>query len=29
MWGVAVAMPYIFMVNGSRKWYNQNVNVIG
>lgn len=23
MWGVAVAMPYIFVVNGERKWYNQ------
>ncbi len=23
MWGVAVAMPYIFVVNGEEKWYNQ------
>ena len=23
MWGVAVAMPYIFVVNGEREWYNQ------
>lgn len=22
MWGVAVAMPYIFVVNGVQKWYN-------
>lgn len=22
MWGVAVAMPYIFVVNGEREWYN-------
>ncbi len=23
MWGVAVAVPYIFIVNEERKWYNQ------
>ena len=23
MWGMAVAMPYIFVVNGEREWYNQ------
>ena len=23
MWGMAVVMPYIFVVNGERKWYNQ------
>ena len=23
MWGVAVAMPYIFVVNVEREWYNQ------
>ncbi len=23
MWGVAVAMPYIFVVNVKREWYNQ------
>ena len=23
MWGVAVAMPYIIVVNGEREWYNQ------
>lgn len=26
MQGVAFAMPYIFVVNGSMKWYNQIVN---
>jgi len=25
MWGVAVAMPYIFVENGGYEWYNQNV----
>ena len=23
MWGVAVAMPYIFVANKNWKWYNQ------
>lgn len=23
MWGMAVAMSYIFVANGERKWYNQ------
>ncbi len=23
MWGVAVAMPYVFVVNEQWKWYNQ------
>ncbi len=29
MSGIAIAVPYIFVVNRSGKWYNQNVNVIG
>ncbi len=29
MWGVAAAVPCIFVVNRGRKWYNQNVNVVG
>ena len=28
MWGMAVAMPYIFVVNENKKWYNQN-NILG
>ena len=26
MWGVAVAMPYIFVENGEWKWYNEMKN---
>ena len=27
MWGVAVAMSYIFMVNEEWKWYNQTIGI--
>jgi len=26
VWGVVVAIPYIFVVNEERRWYNQRNN---